>query len=156
MKLCLLVVSGSRPSWLDQAVREYSEKINHHLTFEVLEVKAAGQARDEKEIKTKKEAEAILKTLKEDDYVVLLDERGQSLSSIQFSERINRILISGKRRAVFIIGGAFGVTEEVQKRAQLKLSLSGFVLNHHVAQVVVIEQIYRGLSILKNLPYHNS
>lgn len=156
MKISLLIVSGSRPSWLDQALREYSEKINHHLGFEIQEIKAAGQARDEKEIKIRKEGEALLKALKEDDFVVLLDERGLSLNSMQFSERLNRILLSGKRRAVFIIGGAFGVSDEVQKRAQLKLSLSGFVLNHHVAQVVITEQIYRGLSILKNLPYHNA
>lgn len=155
MKLTLLIVSGSRPKWLQLAIDEYAEKIRHHLSFEILEVKSAGQSREDKEAKVKKEAETILKQIKEDDFVVLLDERGSSLNSIQFSEKLNRIMLSGKKRAVFIIGGSFGVSEEVQKRAQLKLSLSGFVLNHHVAQVVLIEQIYRGFAILKNLPYHN-
>ncbi len=155
MKLGLVVVSGSRPKWLDLAIQEYSEKINHHLFFDVYEIKSGGQARDDREAKVKSESQAILDFLKPKDFVVLLDEKGSQLDSVQFSEKLNRILLSGKKRAFFIIGGAYGVSKEVKDRADLKLSLSGFVLNHHVAQVVATEQIYRGLSILKNLPYHN-
>lgn len=156
MKLGLLVIAGSRPKWLDLAVQEFSEKINHHVSFEILEIKAVAQSRDERESKIKKESEAILGNIKPDDYIVLLDERGSNLDSLQFSERLNRILMSGKKRALFIIGGAFGVSEDLKKRADLKVSLAPFVLNHHVAQVVISEQIYRGFSILKNLPYHNN
>ena len=155
MKLGLLVIAGSRPKWLDLAIQEFTEKIKHHVSFEIIELKASGQSRDEREAKIKKESDTILSYLKPDDYVVLLDERGTNLNSHQFSERLNRILLSGKKRAFFVIGGAFGVSTELSSRADLKVSLAPFVLNHHVAQVVVAEQIYRGFSILKNLPYHN-
>lgn len=156
MKLGLLVVSGSRPKWLDLAIQEYSEKINFHLAFDIYEVKASGQSRDDKENKVKKESKALLEFLKPEDFVVLLDEKGTTFDSIQFSERLNRIFLSGKKRAFFVVGGAFGVSQELKDRANLKISLSGMVLNHHVAQMVAVEQIYRGLSILKNLPYHNA
>ena len=77
------------------------------------------------------------------------------MDSIKFSEHLNRILGSGKKQVYFLIGGPYGVSDEIKKRASLKVNLSPFTLNHLVAQVVLLEQIYRGFMILKNLPYHN-
>lgn len=156
MKFVLLTVSGSNPGWLKQAASDYSQKINPLMAFSIQELKAAGRSRDDKAAKVKAETEAILEWLTADDFVVLFDEKGKVFDSIQFSKQLNQALISGKKRTVFIIGGAFGVDESIRKRANQVLSLSGFVLNHHVAQLVVLEQIYRGLSILRNLPYHNA
>lgn len=156
MKFALLTVSGSNPAWLKQAASDYLQKINPLIAFSIHELKAAGRSRDDKLAKVKAETEEILDWLTPEDFVVLFDEKGKVLDSNQFSKQLNQALISGKKRTVFIVGGAFGVDESIRKRANQVLSLSGFVLNHHVAQVVVLEQIYRGLAILKNLPYHNA
>ncbi|MNT79848.1 Ribosomal RNA large subunit methyltransferase H [compost metagenome] len=86
---------------------------------------------------------------------MLFDERGSVFDSIQFSKKVENILGSSKKRAVFVIGGAFGVNESVRSRADLKVSFSPMVMNHLMAQAVGMEQIYRAFTIIKKIPYHN-
>lgn len=155
MKIVLLNFQTSKEPWFQNANDLYVEKIGHFNSFEVKTLKPQVNERDQKETRVKREGEMVLSLLKPEDYLVLLDETGQSLNSLKFSESINRILVSGKRQAYFLIGGPYGVSDEVKKRANLKINLSAFTLNHLVAQVVLLEQIYRGFMILKNLPYHN-
>ena len=80
---------------------------------------------------------------------------GRDLTSIEFSKQIEKIETSGKKRTVFIIGGAYGVSENVKMKVNLKISLSKFIMNHLVAEVVVLEQIYRAHTIINRIPYHN-
>ncbi len=87
--------------------------------------------------------------------MVLLDEQGKGLTSKAFSKELVQWVESGKKRVVFVIGGSYGVSDAVKTRANIKLKLSDFVLNHWVAQIVLTEQIYRALAIWRNLPYHN-
>jgi 23S rRNA (pseudouridine1915-N3)-methyltransferase len=98
----------------------------------------------------------LLSVLAKDDFIVLFDERGKTFNSIEFSKKVENILSSSKRRGVFIIGGAYGVSDEVRARAQLVVTLSPMVMNHLLAQTVALEQIYRAFTILKNTPYHNA
>lgn len=156
MKFVLLTVKSSKPAWVKEALAEYLQKIDPLQKIEMLEVSGTTSARENSEKKKKNESEALLSAIKADDFVWLFDERGQNLDSVAFSKKLNQSLISGKKRLVVIIGGAFGVGPEVRDRAQLTLSLAPFVMNHWIAQIVCLEQIYRGLSILKGLPYHNS
>lgn len=155
MSIRLLTVQSSKNSWLDQASQEFSEKINHFHKFELVQLKSAKKGRDDAASKKKEETELILKNLKEDDYVVLFDEKGLGLSSKQFSELIQKLQVSGTRRINFVIGGAFGVDDTLKKRAQKTVKVSDFVLNHHVAMTVALEQIYRAFAIIHNKPYHN-
>lgn len=155
MKLVLLNFQTSKENWFQEANAVYSEKISHFTSFEVKTLKTQANERDQKDVRIKKEGQAILEMLKTDDFLVLLDEKGQALTSLKFSEHLNRILGSGKKQVYFLIGGPYGVSEEIKSRANLKINLSPFTLNHLVAQVVLLEQIYRGFTILKNLPYHN-
>lgn len=155
MKFVFLNLNTAKEKWADQAQELYLEKINHFIKFEITNLKTDNLSRSQKEVRLQKEAETILKFLKEDDYLVLFDERGKSFNSIEFSKQINSILNTGKKRVVFLIGGAFGVSEEIKSRAQLKVSFSSMVFNHLVAEVVALEQIYRAFTIIKNLPYHN-
>ncbi|HRO66365.1 MAG TPA: 23S rRNA (pseudouridine(1915)-N(3))-methyltransferase RlmH, partial [Pseudobdellovibrionaceae bacterium] len=101
------------------------------------------------------ESDLILEYLKSDDYVILFDEKGESLDSRGFARRLEQALGSSKKRLVFLIGGAFGVEEPVRKRADRILSLSPLTMNHVLAKTMAWEQIYRSFTILKNLPYHN-
>ncbi len=156
MKIVLLTIVSNKEPWFQEAKNLYVEKINHFVKFEVEGLKASKQDRASAEQKKKIEGEMLLKYLKSDDFVVLLDERGKSLNSIQFSQWLEREgFQSSQKRIVFIVGGAFGVAEEVKKRAQLTLQMGPWVMNHLVAQTVLMEQIYRALTIMKGLPYHN-
>ncbi len=155
MKLVLLNFQTSKEPWFQNANDLYVEKIGHFTSFEVKTLKPQVNERDQKEARIKREGEVVQALLKPEDFLLLLDEAGQTLTSLKFSENLNRIMSSGKRQTYFLIGGPYGVSDEVKKRANLKINLSGFTLNHLVAQVVLLEQIYRGFMILKNLPYHN-
>lgn len=155
MKFVLVHISTSQPAWLREAMSEFAAKIDPLVPFEDLNLISPKIARKQSHAKVSKEGELIDKLISRDDFVVLFDERGKALDSISFSKKTNQVLTSGKKRALFIIGGAYGFTDEIRRRADLILNLAPFVLNHHVAQLVAAEQIYRSLTILKGLPYHN-
>lgn len=156
MKLKFLVFETKAPSWLEEARAEYTVKISGFLPFEFQTLKSPSADRDQAEVKLKREAEVLLKYIDERDYVVLFDERGkQHANSEDFSKSLWRAVESGKSRVIFCIGGPFGFDESVKKRAQAKWSLSALTMNHWIAQAVALEQIYRGFTIVKGLPYHN-
>ncbi len=155
MSIRLLTIQSSKNPWLDIASSEFSEKINHFHKFELLQLKSAKRGREDSLNKKKEESELLLKKLKDDDYVILFDEKGTALDSKQFSEMIRKLQLSGTKRINFVIGGAFGVDDLIKKRAQKTVKVSDFVLNHHVAMIVVLEQIYRAFAIIHNKPYHN-
>lgn len=155
MKFILLHLSTAKEDWCEEAIRVYSQKISHFVDFEVIALKPKKASRGDESVKLKEEAETILSFLKEGDELVLFDERGKSLTSEKFAEAIRQLHESGKKRVIFLIGGAYGVDEAVKKRAKVQISLAPFVMNHLVAQVVSLEQIYRAFTILKGLPYHN-
>jgi 23S rRNA (pseudouridine1915-N3)-methyltransferase len=155
LKFILLHLSTAKEDWCEEAIRVYSQKISHFVDFEVIALKPKKASRGDESVKLKEEAETILSFLKEGDELVLFDERGKSLTSEKFAEAIRQLHESGKKRVIFLIGGAYGVDEAVKKRAKVQISLAPFVMNHLVAQVVSLEQIYRAFTILKGLPYHN-
>lgn len=155
MKLILLTCASAKEEWSEAARDLYQTKISRFISFEVKELKLKKSARDDQAWKKLTDSQAILAELKPDDFVVLFEEKGKALASREFSDQLQKTLNSGKKRLIFVIGGAYGVNEEVQDRANLKVSLSKMVFNHLVAQTVVLEQIFRAFSILKNLPYHN-
>ena len=107
-----------------------------------------------KELK-EKEGNLILKSLKNSDYIILLDDKGVTLSSIEFSEFLNKKMVSSANELVFIIGGAFGFSESVYKRANTKLSLSKMTFSHQMVRLIFKEQLYRAFTILKGEKYHH-
>lgn len=155
MKCVLLTVPSAKEDWSDQVESFYLKKINHFIKFEIVKVKSKKNDRNSADLKIAADSNSILEQLSGDDYVILFDEKGEAIDSIKFSQRINQALCTSKKRLVFIIGGAFGVNEDVSKRVNLKISLSNMVFNHLVAETVALEQIYRGFTIIKNIPYHN-
>ncbi len=155
MKFLLLTCATASESWADEVEALYSKKISPFVSFEIKHLKIKKASRDDRELKLKGDSDALLAEIKPDDYVILFDERGDLLDSRKFAQKIEATLNSGKKRVVFVIGGAYGVDDRIRTRAQMKVGLSKMVLNHLVAQTVVLEQIYRAFAILKNLPYHN-
>lgn len=156
MKFVFLSVPSSDEAWFSLGKDLYLKKISYQVSIEWVELKASRKSRDNSNLKKQEETQLILKYLKNTDAVILFDERGLILKSEAFSKAIEKLQGASHKRLVFIVGGAFGVEEELRKSAQLVISLSSFVLNHQVAVVVALEQIYRALCIQKNLPYHNA
>jgi 23S rRNA (pseudouridine1915-N3)-methyltransferase len=152
MRLRLITVGKDRSGLYAPAVADYAERLGRYLRFEIVEVpearKLAGtpRARDE-------EGEAILDRLKPSDRVVALDERGEQLSSLAFASRIERWMNNG-RDVALVIGGSDGLSEPVVTRADEKLALSRLTLAHRLARLVLAEQLYRAMTILRNEPYH--
>lgn len=155
MKVVFLSVQSGKEEWFQLASKLYSEKIAHYVSFESVHLKSKAHGREDKAIKVKLESELILDKILADDFLILCDEHGRALDSMQFSKQLQGWLSSGKRRIVFVIGGAFGVSDALRKRANFTWSFSQMVMNHLVAQTVALEQIYRGLTIWKGIPYHN-
>lgn len=156
MKIIFLRVQSNNEKWSLLSSELYAKKIAHFMPFEFEILKSAKSSRDQAQQKAEAESQKILDFLKPDDFVILFDERGLRLTSMQFSKKFERWTNSGKKRLLFVIGGSFGVDDRVKARAQEQVQLSEFVLNHNVAETVALEQIYRALTILKNMPYHNA
>ena len=155
MKFVLAHLSTAKEDWCDKATDLYIKKLKHFVEFEVVALKPRKGSRSDESHKRQEEAETILAFLKEGDELVIFDERGKIQSSEKFADMVRSVHESGKKRVVFLIGGAFGLDDQVKKRARLQVSLAPFVMNHLVAKVVALEQIYRSFTILKGLPYHN-
>lgn len=152
MRLRVVAVGKDRSGLYAPAVEEYARRISRYVRFELVEVPEARRhagtprARDE-------EAEALLARLGERERVVLLDERGEEETSAELARRVGRWLAGGQDVAL-VLGGADGVGEAVRARAAETLSLSRLTLAHRLARLVLVEQLYRVLTILRGEPYH--
>jgi 23S rRNA (pseudouridine1915-N3)-methyltransferase len=149
------VVSGKNPAWLEDFAGEYTKRLGRWCTLEPKIIKSPKIERDDSSFKIAQEEKLILQSLEPQDFLVLCDQKGQSFSSLDFSKKLEMIMGQGRKRIVFLIGGAYGVGPQVRKRADLIWSFSPMTLNHQLAFAVLVEQIYRGFSIMKGVPYHN-
>ncbi len=155
MKWVLYDFKSARETWFDEVKKVYLKKINHFIDFEIHHLKTNQIDREQAAKKIKYEESVLFEKLKDDDYLIVFDENGRAFDSIQFSKILVQAQSSGKKRAVFVIGGAFGLSAEIKKKAQVTISLSTLVMNHLIAETVVLEQIYRAHTILNRIPYHN-
>lgn len=156
MKLKFLIFETKAPAWVEEARESYAAKIKPFLPIEVRTLKSPSNDRDNAEVKRAQEAKLLLAQLDDKDLLILFDEKGKSFpSSEDFAKQLSRVLESGKAHAVFCIGGPYGFADEVVQRSQYRWSLSGLTFNHWVAQVTALEQLYRGFTIVKGIPYHN-
>ncbi|MFN8846627.1 MAG: 23S rRNA (pseudouridine(1915)-N(3))-methyltransferase RlmH [Bdellovibrionales bacterium] len=151
----LLTIKSSRSKWLELASEEYTQKIGHFFKFELVELPSTKNSREDSYYKIEIEGQSLLSVIKNNDYLILLDERGKAFNSRQWAENIQKLQLYGQSKIVFVIGGAFGTSEALKSRANEIWSLSNLVYNHHVALLVTLEQLYRSGSILNNKPYHN-
>lgn len=156
MKLKFLILEGKPPAWVAEGRAEYLTKIQPFVSIELKSLRSPAADRDNAEVKRKREGELILKEVDSRDLLILFDERGKvAKNSEDFSAQLGRVLESGKQVAIFCIGGAYGFSDDVYARADMKWSLSPLTMNHWLAAITALEQIYRGFTILRNIPYHN-
>lgn len=151
----ILVVADHKNSWTEDAVREYEKKISFFSKFTIETIRPLKLGRVDAADKQKKESDLILAKIKDKDYVILCDEQGVTLNSKSFSKKLEDMMSANPNPKCFVIGGAYGASSDLKQRANVLIKLSDLTLNHHVALVNLLEQIYRGFTIIKNLPYHN-
>lgn len=156
MNIRIITVGKLKEVYLKDAINEYSKRISKYasLTIEELQEEKITIENDSYcEISKSKEGERILSRLTNKDFVCLLDLRGQSIDSISFAEKLDNWSSLGKN-IVFIIGGSYGVSDEVYSRADYKLAFSKLTFPHQLFRVMLLEQIYRGFKINHNEKYH--
>lgn len=156
MEITLITVGKTSIKYVIAGITEYVGRLKHYVPFRILELPDVKRTSGMTEQKQKiAEGEKILSNLNPSDFVVLLDERGKQYRSLEFASFIEKQMLSGRKRLVFVVGGPYGFSEEVYARADSKLSLSLMTFNHEMVRLFFVEQIYRAMSILNNEPYHH-
>lgn len=158
MKITVITVGKIKEKFFTDAVAEYAKRLSKYCKLEQIEVpdeKAPETLSDKEEIQIKdKEGERILAKIPEGAYVICLAIEGKNLSSEELSEKMAQLGLNGDSHIVFIIGGSLGLSQNVLKRADFKLSFSKMTFPHQLMKVVLVEQIYRGFRILNGHAYH--
>ncbi len=143
--------------FIAEGIKYYFQKIKPYNPIELVILQTAKKNNTTDIERTKQqEEELILKKLQPQHYLILLDERGKMLTSVQWSQQFQQCMNQGVKTLVILIGGAFGVTDAVRKRANQCWSLSALVFPHQLVRLIAAEQVYRAFSILNNSPYHHA
>ncbi|AEW85420.1 23S rRNA (pseudouridine(1915)-N(3))-methyltransferase RlmH [Flavobacterium columnare NBRC 100251 = ATCC 23463] len=156
MNIRLIAIGKTDNKNLQTLIDDYIKRLSFYVKFDLEIIADIKNAKNLSETQQKeKEGELILAKLTTTDYLVLLDENGKSLSSVGFSEELQKKMNSGIKTLVFVIGGPYGFSDSVYKKANGKISLSAMTFSHQMVRLFFIEQIYRGFTILRNEPYHH-
>lgn len=156
MKIVVIAVGKTSTDYISRGVDEFLKRANRYLSVELTvipDIKASKALTEE--MQKQQEGRNILASLQPGDIVTLLDERGKELTSREFSGMIERRMIQGTKRLVFVIGGPYGFSKEVYERADSKLSLSRMTFTHEMVRLFFVEQIYRAMTIMRGEPYHH-
>ncbi|SDR65065.1 23S rRNA (pseudouridine(1915)-N(3))-methyltransferase RlmH [Christiangramia echinicola] len=156
MTIKLVCIGKTDKKELEELIKVYSDRLQHYIKFEFEIIPDLKKTKnlDENQQKSK-EGDLILSGVQNSDFVVLLDENGKQFSSENFSEYIQKRMNTGLKRLIFVIGGPYGFSEEVYKRADSRISLSKMTFSHQMVRLFFTEQLYRAFTILKNEPYHH-
>lgn len=154
MKIVLLCIGKTDEKYLEQGINIFLKRLKHYTSFEIKVVKDVKAIKQRNQL-MQAEAEAFKKHLNPDDFVVLLDENGKRNTSEDFATYIEKLQVRSTRRLVFIIGGAFGFSDEMHQLSKDKLSLSDMTFSHQMIRLFVVEQVYRAYTIIRNEKYHN-
>lgn len=156
MLIRVLAIGTRMPPWVDAGVKDYVRRLGPELRLQIEELALGKRSvNDDGARAVADEGRRMLATIDDDDYVVALDVRGKSLATEDLARWLGERMSDG-RGVVMLIGGPDGLAESCLKRANLRLSLSALTLPHALVRVVLAEQVYRALSVLKNHPYHRA
>jgi 23S rRNA (pseudouridine1915-N3)-methyltransferase len=157
MKIKLLAIGKTDSKDLQALIEEYSKRLGFYVSFNFEIIPDIKNAKNLSEKQQKiAEGNELLKRIEKSDTMIILDEKGNTFSSVQFSEFLQKKMNSGLKNLIFIIGGPYGFSEEIYQRATGKISLSTMTFSHQMVRLFFIEQLYRGFTILRNEPYHHN
>lgn len=156
MKIELAVIGKTSIGYLKQGIDEYIKRLKHYVSFEIKYIDDIKNTKNISEDQQKRtEGTKILSLLDKSDFVVLLDEHGKEYTSIQYSSYIQKRMLSGAKKVVFVIGGPYGFSQEMYDRANDKISFSKMTFNHEMIRLIFTEQLYRAYTIINHEPYHH-
>ena len=156
MKIRLICVGKTERSYLIEGESEYIKRLKHYCSFEKIEIPELKNAKKLSEDQIKlEEGKLILGKIDSSEQLILLDENGKSFNSVGFSNYLQKKFNQGGKSLVFVVGGAYGFSDELYARSNAKISLSEMTFSHQMARLFFIEQIYRAFTILKGEPYHH-
>ncbi len=156
MNIKLIAIGKTDNKSLQTLIDYYSKRLSFYIKFDLEIIPDIKNVKNLSENQQKeKEGELILAKITPTDQMILLDENGSTFSSLKFADYLQKKMNSGVKTLVFVIGGPYGFSEEVYKKAQGKVSLSEMTFSHQMVRLFFIEQLYRGFTILRNEPYHH-
>ena len=156
MNIELIVVGKTDMKEVEALVSMYTKRLNHYIKFAITTLADVRNTKNLSAAEQKRmEGEAILRLITDSDHLMLLDEHGLELRSIEFADLLQKRMSAGTKRLVFVIGGPYGFSDAVYQRANSKLSLSKMTFSHQIVRAIFTEQLYRAFTILKNEPYHH-
>lgn len=158
MNIQIICIGKLKEKYWTDAIKEYSKRLSRFCTLEIIELKesllpANASPADEEKVKFE-EGKEILKAIKDGTYVITLEIKGKSLSSEELAQKIDDLGIMGRSNVAFVIGGSLGLSPEVSKRSDFKLSFSRMTFPHQMMRVILLEQIYRSFKINRHEAYH--
>jgi 23S rRNA (pseudouridine1915-N3)-methyltransferase len=146
MKIVFITVGKQNDSTLAEAILDYTKRIGRYFEAEWKIIPSSD---------IKKESETILKSITPGDFLVALDEKGKELGTVELSQFIEKRMIAGDKKLIFVIGGAYGLDGSVLSKANFKWSLSKLTFPHQIVRLILAETVYRSISVIKNEPYHH-
>ena len=156
MKVRVLFTGKTVEPWIRQGIELYAGRLRHYVSFELTELPDVRQTSSlsEEQIKVR-EGDVILKALRPSDHLVLLDEHGESFTSVGWARNLEQKIAHLPKDLVFVIGGPYGFSQALMQRSDELLSLSRMTFSHQLVRVIFLEQLYRAFTILKGEPYHH-
>ncbi len=156
MKIVLISIGKTKKRYLLEELEDYNSRINKYISFDFIQLSKIKNTRN---ISINEllliEGNLLLDNIKVSDYVILLDDKGRSFTSMEFSKKVNSLMLSNRKRIVFLIGGAYGFSRDLYTRSNENISMSKMTFSHQMVRVFFMEQLYRSFTILNNEPYHN-
>ena len=158
MKFTFLTIGKIKEKWMRQGIEEYLKRLSPMAKVEILspdeEKMPENPSPALKEKVMEKEGEKLLKYLKDEDFLILLDLKGKPVTSEGLADILRKKMVSGTSHFFFMIGGPYGNGENIRKRANLKISISAMTFTHQMARLILAEQVYRAMKIIRHEPYH--
>ncbi|MBR2980625.1 MAG: 23S rRNA (pseudouridine(1915)-N(3))-methyltransferase RlmH [Odoribacter sp.] len=156
MKIELLVIGKTDADYLQEGIAEYEKRLTRYIPYEMRVIPDIKNSKNMSEsVQKEREGELILAQIQTSDFVVLLDEHGKSYSSVKFARFLEQKMVAGTKKLILVVGGPYGFSEAVYKRANDKISLSEMTFSHQMVRLIFTEQLYRAMTILKGEPYHH-
>lgn len=156
MKINLLCIGKTDDKEIKNLINYYLTRIPRHWNFEITEIPDVKNARNlTPDLLKKEEAKLFLNIIENTDLVVLLDEKGKQFTSREFAQKLDSYQNNSIKKICFLVGGAYGFSEEMYQRANEKISISKMTFTHQMIRLFFVEQIYRADQILQGKPYHN-
>ncbi len=156
MQITLIAIGKTDSVDLEQLISIYEKRLQHYIKFQFQIIPDIKNSKHLSETQQKeKEGELILSQLQSSDVLVLLDEKGKHYTSMEFSQFLQKKMNSGIKNMVLVIGGPYGFSDAVYAKAHGKISLSKMTFSHQMVRLFLVEQLYRGFTILRNEPYHH-